>query len=81
MTKLGNALDSSVRSFNQTVGSLESRVLVTARRFTDLRISDEELAAPAQIDLAPRLPQAAELIDVTATELDETKDTPQQAAG
>jgi DNA recombination protein RmuC len=81
MTKLGNALDSSVRTFNQTVGSLESRVLVTARRFTDLRISDEELTVPAQIDLAPRLPQAAELIDVTATEHNETNDTPQQAAG
>ncbi len=81
MTKLGNALDNSVRSFNQTVGSLESRVLVTARRFTDLRVSDEELVVPAQIDLAPRLPQAAELIDVTATEHHETNDTPHQAAG
>ena len=78
MTKLGSALDSTVRSFNQTVGSLETRVLVTARRFTDLKISDGELASPAPIDLAPRLPQAAELVDEMA---DETNDTRRQATG
>ncbi|HVQ87750.1 MAG TPA: DNA recombination protein RmuC [Actinomycetes bacterium] len=81
MTKLGNALDSTVKSFNQTVGSLESRVLVTARRFTELKVSDGELATPAQIDLAPRLPQAAELIDVAEISRNETNDTPQRAAG
>jgi DNA recombination protein RmuC len=78
MTKLGSALESTVRSFNLTVGSLETRVLVTARRFTDLKISDGELASPAPIDLAPRLPQAAELVDETA---EETNDTRRQAAG
>lgn len=78
MTKLGNALESTVKSFNQTVGSLETRVLVTARRFTELKVSDDDLAVRAPIDLAPRLPQAAELIDFA---IEETNDTPEQAAG
>lgn len=78
MTKLGNALDSTVKSFNQTVSSLETRVLVTARRFTDLRVSEDELTAPAPIDLAPRMPQASELTDVTMTVVD---DTPRSVAG
>ncbi|HVQ17967.1 MAG TPA: DNA recombination protein RmuC, partial [Actinomycetes bacterium] len=66
------------RSFNQTVGSLEGRVLVTARRFTDLKVSDAELSAPSAIDLAPRMPQASELVDFDEEEIN---DTPRQAAG
>ncbi len=34
--KLGDSLNASVRSYNQTVGSLESRVLPAARKFDEL---------------------------------------------
>src|SRR5690606_21899975 len=34
--QLGKNLDGSVRAFNQSVASLESRVLVAARRFPEL---------------------------------------------
>jgi DNA anti-recombination protein RmuC len=48
VNRLGSALTSAVKNFNSTVSSLESRVLVTARRFADLKVADEELEAPAQ---------------------------------
>lgn len=45
--QLGRSLNASVGHFNQAVGSLESRVLVSARRFGDL-------ARPAQVEAATR---------------------------
>lgn len=63
LTKVGSSLEASVRAYNQVVGSLESRVLVTARRFHDLKVVDEPVPAPHTIDLAPRFPQAVELSD------------------
>jgi DNA recombination protein RmuC len=56
--KLGRSLDAGVRSFNETVSSLESRVLVSARRFTDLSVTTGALDAPEQIERRPRAPAA-----------------------
>ena len=46
VAKLGRSLDAAVSSYNQTVSSLEARVLVTARKLTDLEVADGELPAP-----------------------------------
>jgi DNA recombination protein RmuC len=62
LTKLGNQLGGAVRAYNDSIGSLESRVLVTARRLTELRVSDDELVTPAPLEVVTRLPQAAELV-------------------
>lgn len=60
---LGRSINGSVSAYNRAVGSLESRVLVSARRFRDLRVSDEELIAPTSlVDLARPL-TAPELVD------------------
>ncbi len=62
VNRLGGALTSAVKHFNSTVSSLESRVLVTARRFADLKVADDELTAPAQVELVARQVQAPELV-------------------
>lgn len=55
MAKLRRGLDSSVDAFNKVVGSLESRVLVTARKFKDLgAAAGDELESVETLDKVPR---------------------------
>ncbi len=60
LNSLGAGLERAVQSYNQTVRSMETRVLVTARRFSDLGVTGEQIAAPEPVDTVPRRPQAAE---------------------
>ncbi|MPZ59927.1 MAG: DNA recombination protein RmuC [Propionibacteriales bacterium] len=62
LDKLGRSLTSSVRSYNQTLGSLESRVLVSARRLRELKVSDADLPEPQRIEEAARPSTSAELL-------------------
>lgn len=53
--KMGRGLQSAVMSYNRAVGSYQSRVLVTARRFEELGVpTGKEIAALDPIDMAPR---------------------------
>ena len=52
--KLGRALRNSVESYNAAVGSLESRVMVTARQFEDIGAANGTLHVLKSIDVAPR---------------------------
>jgi DNA recombination protein RmuC len=61
--EVGQALDRAVSSYNRAVGSLESRVLVSARRFRDLG------AAPERGEIALLEPVGARARTVQATEL------------
>jgi DNA recombination protein RmuC len=61
-TTLGKRLDGAVQAYNQSVGSLERRVLVSARRFTEHGVgTDREIDSPAPIDRAAQPPQTLEL--------------------
>jgi DNA recombination protein RmuC len=61
--KLGRALRSSVNAYNETIATVEGTVLVRARKFRDLKVSEKELPGPIQINEAVRQIQAAELVD------------------
>jgi DNA recombination protein RmuC len=59
--RLGKALTTAVSTYNQAVGSLESRVLVSARKLNELGVVDAELPAPALVEETPRALSAPEL--------------------
>ncbi|HYG86487.1 MAG TPA: DNA recombination protein RmuC [Azospirillum sp.] len=63
MDKLGAQLEKAVGCYNGAVGSLEARVLVSARRFRDLHAAPEGMDIPVlePLDHAPRQIQAPEL--------------------
>jgi DNA recombination protein RmuC len=63
LARVGTSLSGAVTSYNRAVGSLEARVLVSARRLADLGVSGDELPAPGQVEVAPRTLQAPELVD------------------
>jgi DNA recombination protein RmuC len=69
--RMGRSLSNAVAAYNQTVGSLESRVLVSARRLNDLGVVDGELPGPAPITEPTRVLSAPEL---AAPPVDDTRD-------
>ncbi|MDR0784188.1 MAG: DNA recombination protein RmuC [Propionibacteriaceae bacterium] len=60
--RLGRSLDASVRTYNEAIGSLEGRVMVAARRFRDLKVSEEELTELSGVTQPIRLISAPELV-------------------
>jgi len=63
---VGKALTNAVTSYNRAVGSLENRVLVTARKLNQLGVTDAELDGARPIETSVRSVCAPEL---TSTEL------------
>lgn len=61
MDRLGRSLSGAVATYNQAVGSLENRVLVSARRLNDLGVVATELAAPEPVTEPTRALSAPEL--------------------
>lgn len=68
LDKLGRSLKASVEAYNSTIGSLESRVLVTARNLEEMGAAQEALDSPTPVAVAPRQLSAPELLAAVTPE-------------
>lgn len=63
LARLGKNLNNATEAYNKTVGTLESRVMVTARRFQDLGIGTDEIELLEPIEQLARPLDAPELLE------------------
>ena len=61
--KLGRTLQRGVEDYNALVGTLERRVLVTARRMNDLDLTGTPIEPPPPVEATPRTLTCVELLD------------------
>lgn len=61
LSRVGKALDSATRSYNATVASMESRVLVSARKFGEMQQISQDLPPVDVAELDVRILSAPEL--------------------
>jgi DNA recombination protein RmuC len=66
---LGKALTNAVSAYNQAVGTLESRVLVSARKLNQLGVVEAALEQPRLVEETARALSAPDLITESAPEL------------
>jgi DNA recombination protein RmuC len=66
---LGKSLTGAVSAYNRAVGSLESRVLVSARKLSELGVVEAELEQPRPVEDTVRALSAADLVAPSGPEL------------
>lgn len=73
--KVGRSLDSSVAAFNEAVGSLQSRVMVTARKFEDLGLAGTAVEDVEQLTRRARTLEEDEIAQLASPRGDRTDQT------
>lgn len=63
LSKMGGSLTRAVEDYNRLIGTMESRVFVSARRLKDLDLSDESIEPVDPLSAATRGLGAPELLD------------------
>lgn len=76
LNRLGRQIQGAADSYNKTVASLETRVLVSARRFAELDIVDDALESPTPVN--PQLsalssPELLASVDESVVELSDVR--------
>ena len=79
MARLGKSLQNANESYNRAVGTMESRVLVSARRFKELGSTSlgKDIETLAPVETTPRNLQAPELAD-SSTEYQSSSEQEQE---
>ncbi len=63
--KLGRSINSTVGTFNKAVGTLESRVMVTARKFKELQVTEKDLSQLKAVEGSTRDVVVPEMLEYT----------------
>ena len=81
LDKVGRSLKGAVEAYNSAVGSIEGRVLVTARQFEDIGVTRQPLAPVRPVEQTPRPLSAAELLDAVAETRPDLQELPGDPTG